>query len=351
MNAAANGDSDMVEVAHYAPVRVFLAGLGRLIFGGVFLTVCVVLFYIYLTERGALPSDRSTEEMVPALPLVGAAFGLVALLILPGAIGRILSAFDRGYYIRGGISGVEICMPRRRWWGRYRRGTWRSRWEDIEKIVHYTSRINGIPSSQELRIYLVGGGRLRVERYVFAESVASIQRALLEIRARWAAVASGDAKQKAVANRLQDAQTRLAEARAHEAKGDLAAAVSAAQEAVRLDPENPSLRNWLSSFLFAQGRLRESAEALESAIALAPENALYHGELGNVLLHEGRLLGATATLRRAIALDPKDAHAHHCLGIALARTGDLAGARAELATLDGLDSARAERLRKELPPG
>jgi len=351
MNAAEQGDSDMVEVAHYAPFRVFLAGLGRLAIGGVFLATCVLVFYIYFSERGSLPADRSTQEMVPVLPAVGAAFGLIALLVLPGAIGRIVSAFAKGFYIRAGLSGIEIRMPRRRWWGRYRRGTWRSRWDEIAKIVHYTSRINGIPSSQELRIELVGGSRLRIERYVFSESVASIQKSLLEIRARWAGIASVETEQKAVQHRLQDAQAHLAEARAHEAKGDLVAATASAQEAVRLDPENPTLRNWLSSYLFAQGRLRESAEALESAIALAPENALYHGELGNVLLHEGRLLGAMATLKRAVALDPKDAHAHHCLGIALARTGDLAAARDELKILESLDPARADRLRQELPQG
>lgn len=350
MNDARDAGTDMTDVARFAPVRVFLVGVGRLIFGGVFLAVAAVLFYIYFTERHSLPGDRSTQEMVPALPIVGGVFAIVALLILAGAIGRILSAFSRRYYFRSGLSGIEICMPVRRWWGRYRPGIWHFRWEEIAKLVHFTSKINGIPTSTELRIQLTDGKRLRVERYVFSQSVATIQHLLLQDRERWEASLKAEADRKKAENRHRDAQAKLALAREHEAIGNHAAAVAAAEEAVRLDPENPTLRNWLSSFLFAQGRLRESAQALESAVALAPDRALYHSELGNVLLHEGRLVGATSALRRAIELDPQDPHAHHCLGIALARSGDLAAARAELATLEALDPARAERLRAELPP-
>jgi Flp pilus assembly protein TadD len=350
MNEAPDGNPEMTDVARYAPARVFLAGVGRLLFGGVFLAVAALLLYVYFFARGTLPADRSTQEMIPVLPALGAGFALVALLILPGAIGRMLSAFASGFHFRAGLAGIDVSMPVRRWWGGFRRGIWHIRWDEIETLVHRTSRIGGIPTSTELRIQRTDGKRLRVPRYLFSESVASIQQALLVRRAQWESIAKVEAERKTAESNLKEAQTKLAEARGHEARGDLAAAVAAAEEAVRLDPENPTLRNWLSSFLFAQGRLRESAEALESAIALAPDRALYHGELGNVLLHEGRLLGATTTLRRAVELDPSDAHAHHCLGIALARTGDLAGARAELATLETLDAARAERLRQELPP-
>jgi len=349
MNEAPDGNPGTTDVAHYAPARVFLAGFLRLALGGIVLAVAVLALYAYFFARNALPADRSTQEMVPALPAVGAALALVALLILPGAFGRMRSAFARGFYMRAGLGGIDICMPVRRWWGGFRPGTWHVPWEQIERLVHHTRGIGGIPTSTELRIERADGKRLRVARYLFSENVAAIQQALLAIRAQWESIAKVEAERKDVENKGKEAQAKLAEARAKEATGDLPGAIAAAEEAVRFDPENPTLCNWLSSFLFAQGRLRESAEALERAIELAPDRALYHGELGNVLLHEGRLLGATMTLRRAIELDPQDAHAHHCLGIALARTGDLEGARAELATLETLDPARAERLRQELP--
>jgi tetratricopeptide (TPR) repeat protein len=343
MSEAAADGAAMTDVAKFAPGRILLSGLGRLAIGGIALGMAGLIAYLLDLDRSAHPDNAATSDVLPALLGAIAVFSLIALLILPGAIGRIRSAFAKGCYFRAGAAGIEICLPRRRWWGRYDLPTYRFRWEEIDKLVDFTHRVSGIPTGRELRIELADGSRLRVERFYFSESVAAIQERLLDIRAHWLAAASETAA-------LESAKTRLKEAQEHEAAGNFEAAVDAAIEAVRLDPENATLRNWLGHFLFRQGRLKEAAEIIESAIALAPDQELYHYALGNVLLHDGRLLGAATTLKRAIELDPNDAHAHHALGIALARAGDLAGARAELAILEKLEPARAERLRQELPP-
>ena len=343
MNEAAAGGAAMTDVARFAPFRILLMGLGRLAIAGIALGIAGLIAYLLHLDRSAHPDNASTSDVLPALLGAIAVFSLIALLILPGAIGRMRSAFARGCFFRASTTGIEICLPRRRWWGRYDLPTYRFRWEEIDKLVHFTHRVNGIPTARELRIELADGSLLRIEWFYFSESVAEILERLLDIRAHWLAAPTETAA-------LQSARTRLEEAQQHEAAGNLEAAVGAAVEAVRLDPENATLRNWLGHFLFRQGRLKEAAEIIESAIALAPDQELYHYALGNVLLHDGRLLGAATTLKRAIELDPNDAHAHHALGVALARSGDLAGARAELAILQTLEPARAEQLRQELPP-
>jgi hypothetical protein len=70
------------------------------------------------------------------------------------------------------------------WFGRFRVREFLLRSSEIAELVHFTYRINGIPTSRELRIRPRQGALIKVPRYVFADSSEAIQVRLHEIMAR-----------------------------------------------------------------------------------------------------------------------------------------------------------------------
>lgn len=141
------------------------------------------------------------------------------------------------------------------------------------------------------------------------------------------------------------------------ARGDLQAAIAAAQRAVTLKPLDAEAVALLGAYLTEAGRAREAVallgpyvkaaaldydvvtalglahatlgqaaqarEAFELARKLDPGNAMGLVNLGTLALMTGDRASARAALQEALALDPNTAKAHNTLGVMAAQEGRL----------------------------
>jgi len=172
----------MRELTTYAPIRVSLTGIWRVIFG-LLLGVPAGLL-IWIGPAGEPGAQHAAGDM-PSwwMFVVGLAIALVALNFVAGGVGRIVSAFSKECYFRGGPDGIAIRIPKRGWFGRFRLTEYRFKWSEIKQLVHFTHRFNGIPVSTELRIDLVDGKTVAIERFNFSASAKNLQEQLLTIGA------------------------------------------------------------------------------------------------------------------------------------------------------------------------
>jgi len=126
-----------------------------------------------------------------------------------------------------------------------------------------------------------------------------------------------------------------------EAKAELEAAL-------KLEPENPLLLNFLGYGKLERGEDLDAAEAMiRKASALRPDDASITDSLGWALYKRGRLPEAIETLSKAAAGDPAQSEIHEHLGDALYSTGRRIEARfswqAALITAEDKAKARLER--------
>jgi tetratricopeptide (TPR) repeat protein len=100
-------------------------------------------------------------------------------------------------------------------------------------------------------------------------------------------------------------------------------ALSALQEALRTDPNDPVIYSDAGAVCLAADRLDLAVDSFERAIGLAPNFAVAHYNLGAALERQSRIDDAVAAHRRAIAFAPD-------LGEAYSRLGNLLQARGEI---------------------
>jgi hypothetical protein len=171
---------DMHDLTAYSPVRVFLAGFWRLLFGAVIGFAACVLIVVVAQTAG---EPRTAEDFPPWLGIVaGSLLGLGAVAVLSAGLGRMISAFARNCYFRAGREGISVRLPRQRWFGRFRVVEYWFKWNEVDRVVHFTYKTNGIPTATELRIHLNNGTRLTVDRMYFSADVWSIQYQLVAIQ-------------------------------------------------------------------------------------------------------------------------------------------------------------------------
>ena len=118
-------------------------------------------------------------------------------------------------------------------------------------------------------------------------------------------------------------------------------AVRLLAQALRLNPELPTLHYQLGLAYHAIGDEADAAAELREAVARTPDSAEAHNYLGIVLFQTGNAKAALEEFRAAARLAPKDPNAHFNLGEAMARTGDAKGAVEELRVAAGLAPADA----------
>lgn len=87
-------------------------------------------------------------------------------------------------------------------------------------------------------------------------------------------------------------------------RGDAAAALDAAREAVAGQPQDPTAHRLLANALRLGGDRDGAIAAIDAALALAPEDANLHLQRAGLLLAERKLDDAQAALARSIGLDP-----------------------------------------------
>jgi len=131
-----------------------------------------------------------------------------------------------------------------------------------------------------------------------------------------------------------------------DAKADLAVAM-------KLEPENPLLLNFLGYGKLERGEDLDVAEAMiRKASALRPDDASITDSLGWALYKRGRLPEAIATLTRAASGDPAQSEIHEHLGDALFSSGRRIEARFswQAALITAKDKAKT-RLENKLADG
>jgi len=89
--------------------------------------------------------------------------------------------------------------------------------------------------------------------------------------------------------------------------------------------QRPAANSWNALGLLYEdsGSFAAAESAFESAIAINPESDSAHNNLGNCLLLQGRFEGAEAEFRKAVELNPASATARNNLAVTLAHTGDV----------------------------
>ena len=123
--------------------------------------------------------------------------------------------------------------------------------------------------------------------------------------------------------------------------------------ALKIEPENPLLLNFLGYGKLERGEDIEAAEAMiRKASALKPDDASITDSLGWALFKRGRLPEAIETLTRAAAGDPAQAEIHEHLGDALYSSGRRIEARFSWrAALVNAEDKMKDRIERKLELG
>jgi len=114
-------------------------------------------------------------------------------------------------------------------------------------------------------------------------------------------------------------------------RGQYGLALTKAQQAIALDPQNADAHDNAGLALFHLGKYAEAQAAFARATELRPENALYWNNLAGALREQGKLEEAEKIVReQALARDPTLPAGHVNLGLIYLRMGRFEEAAGEL---------------------
>lgn len=175
--------SNLREVTRYAPVRVALTGVWRIVFGA--LLAAPAGWIVWMGPHGDSTAPSAPGDLGPVwFFCVGIALLVTAIGFITGGVGRMVSAFASDCYFRAGIEGMAVRLPRQGWFGRFRMTEYQFRWDEIEQLTNVTRRVNLIPVAHELHIRVYGGTEVIIERYYFSDSIKNVLNKLSELQAR-----------------------------------------------------------------------------------------------------------------------------------------------------------------------
>jgi len=106
---------------------------------------------------------------------------------------------------------------------------------------------------------------------------------------------------------------------AHQAEGDLDAAINEYQEAIRINPNFKKTHYYLEVALQAKVELDAVIQFYREILRINPNNAGAHKNLGVALASKGDLDTAIQEYREAIRISPNNTDVHYKLGVVLAR--------------------------------
>ncbi len=109
-------------------------------------------------------------------------------------------------------------------------------------------------------------------------------------------------------------------------KGQYSQAEQEYRAALLHDSQNADVYFGLSYVLNQQKKWDASVSAARQAVRLNPNNEWARANLGNAILSKGDVDGAIAEYREALRLNPKNESAHYNLGVAPGNKGDWGGA-------------------------
>ena len=112
-------------------------------------------------------------------------------------------------------------------------------------------------------------------------------------------------------------------------KGMPQSALSRAQEAAAITPDNPDVQQTLAEIWLERGGFKEALAATEVALATKPQDATLHALKAEVLLAQNEVSKAKASLDTALALEPDLSINRRILAEYYVRTGNLEAASEE----------------------
>jgi Tfp pilus assembly protein PilF len=144
---------------------------------------------------------------------------------------------------------------------------------------------------------------------------------------------------------------RLTLATAQQMSGDFKAAEATLRELLRETPGNPIALNNLGYFLLDRDdKVQEAFGLIQQAVKVDPTNPSYLDSLGWAYFRLGRLAEAEAKLKEALRIDSSSGTIHEHLGDVYQKQGKLDMAKASWNRAAGLfsDSEDVARVKKKL---
>jgi tetratricopeptide (TPR) repeat protein len=124
-----------------------------------------------------------------------------------------------------------------------------------------------------------------------------------------------------------------AEAKAAEARGDIAAAIASYESILKLAPRLAAAYNNLGALYFRQGEYRRAIDVLQRGLAIDPAMSSASALLGISLYEMADYSAARAPLEKALGANPNDVHAARVLAHDLIKLGEWEAALSPLLQL------------------
>ena len=137
-------------------------------------------------------------------------------------------------------------------------------------------------------------------------------------------------------------------ARLAQVEGDLAGAIDAFAQAVRLNPNDPNIHKELASAYAAEGRADEAFGELMAALLIDGRDAQAHAAIGQLYLDAGRDAEAVAAFNRALELMPDRYEIRYALATAHTRLGNTAEAARQLELFERARREALEQRRRDI---
>ena len=133
-----------------------------------------------------------------------------------------------------------------------------------------------------------------------------------------------------------------------EVEGDGPAAIDAFEHAVRLNPNEPLMRQELATALAAAGRRDAAFAELVAGLLVNPANAPLHAAIGQLRLDDNAPADAVPAFTRALELSPERYEVRYALAIALKRLGRNDDAALQLEQFERTRRQMLERRRRDI---
>jgi tetratricopeptide (TPR) repeat protein len=137
-------------------------------------------------------------------------------------------------------------------------------------------------------------------------------------------------------------------ARLAQVEGDLAGAIDAFAQAVRLHPNDPNIRKEFAGAYAAEGRADDAFGELMAALLINGRDAQAHAAIGQLDLDAGRDAQAVAAFNRALELMPDRYEIRYALATAHTRVGNTAEAARQLEIFERFRREALERRRRDI---
>jgi tetratricopeptide (TPR) repeat protein len=131
-------------------------------------------------------------------------------------------------------------------------------------------------------------------------------------------------------------------------EGDAAGAIDAFGQAVRLNPNDPTVHKELAGAYAAENRADEAFCELMAALLIDRRDAQAHASIGQLYLDTGRNADAVKAFSRALELRPDGYEVRYSLATALTRLGNAGEATRQLEIYDRLRREALEKRRRDI---